>query len=256
MWIASILLFFVALAGAALFELAGRALQAHMPLILAFGGAFLMGLIFNHLVPETYGSGASAGIFVLVGFMVQGFLEFLSRGIEHGHFQMEGENVKRMPWGIIFSLCLHALIESMPLTEAHHHEGIVHYHDHLHGFGIDSLDQALFLGLILHKLPVALVLMGMLNAREVSIAGRWLVMVLFGLMPFLGMVLYETLVHSGASWSVYVPTVAGGILIGILLHISTTILFETGDGHRFNRNKLLVTLGGLGLAVLTTGLSH
>jgi len=38
------------------------------------------------------------------------------------------------------------------------------------------------------------------------------------------------------------------------LHISTTILFETGDGHRFNRNKLLVTIAGLVLALLTTGI--
>jgi hypothetical protein len=45
--------------------------------------------------------------------------------------------------------------------------------------------------------------------------------------------------------------VSQGILIGFLLHISTTMLFESGDGHRFNAAKLGVTLTGLLLAVLT-----
>ena len=45
-----------------------------------------------------------------------------------------------------------------------------------------------------------------------------------------------------------VPAVFGalnGVLVGILLHISTTILFETADGHDFNGRKLLTVLAGL-----------
>jgi hypothetical protein len=257
MWIASFLLLLVALAGAAIYEWAGKALQVHLPLILAFGGAFLIGLIFNHLVPETYSLGAHAGWYVLLGFLFQGLLEYLSQGIEHGHVHVHHskDEMVKMPWGIVVSLCLHALIESMPLTESDHH-GHDHGHDHghVHITGIDQLDLALFFGLVLHKFPVALVLMGMLNAFGLNAMKRWLVMLAFGLMPFFGMLLYEALVHSGAAWTVHVPLVTGGVLIGILLHISTTILFETGDGHRFNRNKLLVTIAGLVLALLTTGI--
>ena len=39
-----------------------------------------------------------------------------------------------------------------------------------------------------------------------------------------------------------------GVLVGILLHISTTILFETSDGHNFNARKLFTVIGGLLLA--------
>jgi len=39
-----------------------------------------------------------------------------------------------------------------------------------------------------------------------------------------------------------------GVLVGILLHISTTILFETADGHDFNGRKLFTVLSGLLLA--------
>lgn len=45
-----------------------------------------------------------------------------------------------------------------------------------------------------------------------------------------------------------------GLLVGILLHIATTILFETADGHEFNARKFLTVLLGLGLSLFTTHL--
>lgn len=250
MWSASFLLLLVALSGAGLYDLAGKSLHRHLPLILAFGGAFLIGIIFNHLVPETYAMGSNAGLFVLIGFTFQGLLEYLSQGIEHGHVHVHESHSKSpsVPWGIVISLCLHAFIESMPLTEAagHAHEG------HSHAVAWSDLNAALLIGLVLHKFPVALVLMGMMHALGLDRVKRWIIVLIFGLMPMLGMLAYEGLVHSSATWAGEVPLVAGGVLIGILLHISTTILFETGDGHHFNRNKLLVTLAGLGLAILAT----
>ena len=82
----------------------------------------------------------------------------------------------------------------------------------------------------------------------------WLAGFILLLIAMLGAGAYDVLVHSGAPWSENVPVWSGGLLIGILLHISTTILFEASDGHHFNRNKLLVTIAGLVLAVLTTGI--
>lgn len=40
-----------------------------------------------------------------------------------------------------------------------------------------------------------------------------------------------------------------GMVIGIFLHISTTILFESGDEHRFNFVKFITIVAGMGLAV-------
>ena len=57
-----------------------------MKLILAFSGAFMLGLCFFHVLPESYEAvGSQAGIWVLAGFMVQIMLEVLSKGMEHGH---------------------------------------------------------------------------------------------------------------------------------------------------------------------------
>ena len=257
MWLAGFILLLIALLGAGAYDCFGASLQNHLSLILAFGGAFLIGIIFNHLIPETYAMGDHVGWIVVLGFLLQGVLEYGSQGIEHGHMHASHTKASaRMPWAMFFSLCLHALIESMPLhggnhEHAHHDND---YHGHLHLHGIEGVDTALMMGLILHKLPVAFVLMGMLDALGIKRSSRWLAMLVFGLMPLAGMLLYDVLVHSGAPWSENVPVWSGGLLIGILLHISTTILFETSDGHHFNRNKLLVTIAGLVLAALTTGI--
>ena len=80
-------------------------------------------------------------------------------------------------------------------------------------------------------------------------------LVLFGAMPLFGMGVYEVLVHSSFSWAPLVPAVTEGLLIGILLHIATTILFETGDGHRVNLAKMGVIVLGLGMAALSLGLA-
>jgi zinc and cadmium transporter len=41
------------------------------------------------------------------------------------------------------------------------------------------------------------------------------------------------------------------VVIGIFLHISTTILFEANEEHRFNYYKLLIIILGAGLAMLS-----
>ncbi len=256
MILAFAVLLLVALGGALTYELAGQHLKHRLPLVLAFGGAYLIGLIFLHLVPEAYAHGGQIGWYVLAGFLLQVVLEWMSKGIEHGHVHLPSGSNKTMPWGIYISLCLHALIESMPLTEAGGHAHHDHHH-HVHAAHLvwDQINAQLLLGLGLHKFPVALVLMGLLAALGMSAMKRWTMLLVFGSMPLLGMGVYEMLVHSGAAWAAIVPSVAEGLLIGILLHIATTILFETGDGHRFNLAKLAVIVVGLGVAAISLGLA-
>ena len=40
------------------------------------------------------------------------------------------------------------------------------------------------------------------------------------------------------------------LVIGIFLHVSTTILFESNEGHKFNITKLLVILTATAIAYL------
>ena len=51
----------------------------------------------------------------------------------------------------------------------------------------------------------------------------------------------------------YFSTIAvyiNALVIGIFLHVSTTILFETGNNHKFNATKLVAIILGIGIAYL------
>ncbi len=81
---AGITLVVVALLGALLGEWLGDRFKQHMPLLLSFGGAFLLGLCFLHLLPEAFAMNVGAGHWVIGGFLLQIGLEYLSKGMEHG----------------------------------------------------------------------------------------------------------------------------------------------------------------------------
>ena len=258
-------LLIVALIGGLALEILGDRAMNNLSIILAFGGAFIMGLIFLHLVPEAFSYSSIAGTFVLIGFLVQILLEYLSKGLEHGHVHLnDSSNHKTstvMPWAAIVSLCIHALLESMPLAEgasavdvAHQVRSMGSLHVHVHAD--TAIGSALFMGLALHKLPVALVLMGLIKSTGATKVTRWGLLTLFGIMPGLGMYIYDTIIHSGVAIPGGVNTFMSathGLVIGILLHVSTTVIFESGEGHAFNYNKLIATLLGLAIAYITLG---
>lgn len=256
-------LLLVAVAGGLTLEIAGNRAVKNLNIILAFGGAYIMGLLFLHLVPEAFSYGTIAGSFVLIGFLVQILLEYISKGLEHGHVHVHGDkdhshNV--LPWAAFLSLCLHAFLESMPLAEgtaetANHVRTMGQMqHNHVHVTATSAMDSALFMGLAFHKFPVALVLMSLIKSTNFSVVTRWGLLVVFGLMPWFGMELYDYIIHS----TIRIPggmnafmAAIHGLVIGILLHVATTVLFETGDGHTFNFKKLMATLVGLAIAYFT-----
>ncbi|MCH2199373.1 MAG: ZIP family metal transporter [Flavobacteriales bacterium] len=240
----------VVFVGGLVIQLTGKKLLKHLNLMLSFGGAYLIGLIFLHLVPEVFGATfddtftvRTAGWFVLGGFMLQVFLEYLSQGVEHGHYHEHAVS-KGFPLMIFISLCLHALIEAMPLAGGLHDHDHGHVHMHLDG-------DSLLIGLLIHKLPVAFVLAGMLLSSGISAAKRWIYLAVFALMPVVGMYLSDLLIHANAFDANVVMVSLSAMLIGILFHISTTILFETSNGHRFNIQKLTVVILGMLIAAMT-----
>ena len=257
-------LLIVALIGGLALEILGERAMNNLSIILAFGGAFIMGLIFLHLVPEAFSYSSIAGTFVLIGFLVQILLEYLSKGLEHGHVHLNDSSSNHlastvMPWAAIVSLCVHALLESLPLAEGpsavdvgHQVRSMGSLHVHIHTD--TAIGSALFMGLALHKLPVAIVLMGLIKSTGATKMSRWCLLTLFGIMPVLGMYLYDTIIHSGVSIPGGVSafmSATHGLVIGILLHVSTTVIFESGEGHAFNYKKLIATLLGLSIAYVT-----
>lgn len=210
-------------------------------LVTAFGGAYILAITSVHLLPEVFagvaaGNPTRMGLWLLSGFFVQLMLDYFSQGIEHGHAHHHAHD-GRIPWAMLIGLCAHAYLEGTPL--AHHaHEGHVHT---LPG----EVHDALLMGIVMHNLPVSFVFMSLLLHNGVSRARAIAAMLAFALMSPLGMLTAE-LAETIARFQRELMAV----VIGIFLHIATTILFETGEEHRFNIRKFLAIVAGAALAVL------
>jgi zinc transporter ZupT len=205
-------------------------------LALAFSGGFLLAIIFQHLIPDLYhDEHSNIGMFIMLGFLIQLVLEYFSGGIEHGHVHIH--KGQPLPWVLFISLSLHSIIEGIPLGN-----GIVGLESHGHGHTHDSL----FLGIIFHQIPVAIALMTLLMNTTLKIWQSWMVMLLFAIMTPLGQLL--GLFVSTETLGIDTHVVLA-IVVGMFLHISTTIIFETSENHKFNLLKLGSILVGVGLAM-------
>ena len=207
-------------------------------LSLAFSGGFLLAIAFIHFLPELYEEQhTSIGVWVLVGFLVQLFLEYFSGGIEHGHIHAHAN--KKIPYGMLISLSIHSFIEGIPLANNELH---VHDHEHL----IGQHHNSLLLGIILHQLPVAIALMTLLRQSLIKSSTSWILLICFGLMTPLGLIFGKLIPMDSA---IPFMDILLALVVGMFLHISTTIIFETNENHRFNLAKLTAILLGVGLSV-------
>ncbi len=194
-----------------------------MSIYLAFSGAFLLALTIFELLPEVYESPSkNTSIYIMAGILLQIFLEFFSKGAEHGHVHLHSEK-RDYPWLLFISLSVHALLEGFPISEANN----------------------LLIGVIVHKVPIVVILSMFFIKAEYSKSTILMFLTLFGLMTPIG------------SWvSVHFSEVQdykteiNALVIGIFLHVSTTILFESSKDHKFNLVKLITILVAISLAYL------
>lgn len=201
-----------------------------LKLVLSFSGAFLFAVTVLHLMPDVYYTqDPYIGLFVLAGFAFQIILEQFSRGVEHGHLHTREQ---ALPYGIMISLCLHAFLEAMPLS---HHE-----HEH----------NQLLWGITIHHIPASFALSSILLQSSLGKPRIIALVLLFALMSPAGLLFSQTLTHHALGYAARYADYIMAIVIGIFLHISTTILFESSEDHRFKAYKLLAILSGTGIALL------
>lgn len=229
-WELIILFFSCFLGGMTVFLTGAKDKSGQLKLILSFSGAYLFGITVLHLIPDVYSSHSHGiGLYVLAGFIFQILLEQFSEGVEHGHIHNHGHEHYVFPLGVLISLCLHAFLEGMPLAEGHH--------------------DVLLWGIALHHIPAAFALTSLLVQSRASRKKIIMLLVVFSVMSPLGYLLSHFLsVGEVGSIAKYFDRIMA-IVIGIFLHISTTILFESGEDHHFNRKKTLAVLTGMAIAV-------
>ncbi|GGH00782.1 MULTISPECIES: ZIP family metal transporter [Pedobacter] len=202
-----------------------------LKLILSFSGAYLFAITVLHLIPDAY-SGTDKwqiGVFILIGFLLQIFLEQFSEGVEHGHIHKHHDG-HVFPFGIMISLCLHAFLEGMPLAKEQHNE--------------------LIFGISLHHIPAAFALASILTQNHFRKGSIVLYLILFAVMAPLGFYVSVGLSNGTiGGLDAYFNKIMG-IVIGIFLHISTTILFESSADHKINTRKMIAVLLGIGVALI------
>ncbi len=199
-------------------------------LLLSFSGSYLFAICVLHLIPEIFAEGnTSAGMFILLGFFLQLLLEFLSGGIEHGHIHNH-KTSRKIPIAVMLGLCLHAMVEGMPFGQ---------------DFDNESLLKPLLAGIVLHKAPIAFVFMSFIIKGELNIFKSVGLLLLFALMSPLGILMSNLPFINTLSLNQLLA-----VVVGIFLHVSTTILFESSDNHRFNFYKFIIIIFGAALAFL------
>lgn len=193
-------------------------------LLLSFSGAFLLALTLFDLLPEVYQhlEGKQTGLFIMSGILLQIMLEFFSKGAEHGHIHIH-EHETAFPWLLFISLCIHSFLEGFPI---HQHNDMVY-------------------GVLIHKIPIAALLTAYLLQSSFSKTKMILFMVVFASMTPLGTLISNT-VELVEGYVYFI----NAIVIGIFFHISTIILFESSEGHKFNLSKLVVIVLGVIVAYL------
>lgn len=183
----------------------------NMEVFLAFSGGFLLSITVFELLPHVFETPSkSIGVYIMLGILLQIFLEFFSKGAEHGHIHLHSE-AKHFPWILFVSLSIHAFMEGFPISE----------------------DNNLLVAIIIHKVPVAIILSFFFITAGYKRSTTLFFLFFFALMTPLGSYIstHYNLVHQ-------YETEITAVVIGIFLHVSTTILFESSKDHKFNLSKM------------------
>ncbi len=196
--------------------------KTNLKLLLAFSGSFLLSLTVMHLLPDVYeSSNPNIGFCIMLGILFQIILEFFSKGAEHGHVHGH-PNMTHIPWLLFISLCIHAFLEGFPV--GHHHDNLA-------------------IGIAIHHLPIAIILTTFFVNSHLNQKGIFVFMATFAVMTPLGTFASDYL----TGLSNYHNEITA-VVIGILFHISSTIIFESSEGHKFNIAKVSMIVLGIALA--------
>ncbi|MEM9325742.1 MAG: zinc permease [Bacteroidota bacterium] len=216
-----------------------KADDLRLPLI--FAGTFLFSITVIHILPELFTVSdrpVRMGIFVLIGFFLQQFLEAFTSGVEHGHFHKEHATPGRTA-GLMIALIVHSVLEGSLLTHGshfhHHHES--HFHDHE--------SYSLLLGILFHKIPAAFALMAVIKTGTRPRVLEVVLLLIFSLASPMGILISNVFL----SLSQETLLILFGVVSGSFLHISTTIFVESSPNHRLGLKRTIVSVVAATLAI-------
>lgn len=244
-----LVLFFTPLVSGLLIFLVPKGRNTNYKMLLVFAGSYLFAITVIHILPELYRQSLGLeliGLFVLVGFFLQQLLEYFTSGVEHGHLHgndpghshghHHGSHHNSVSAIVLLSaLCIHAFLEGGMLAEPISVRPVY-----------DS--NAILLGIALHRAPAAFALMTVLSVQLHSRRRGIPYLLGFSFAAPIGLLISTFLTHEdllSSTGLIYLYA----LVSGNFLHISTTIVFESTPGHRFDALKMAVAVFGALIAV-------
>lgn len=240
-----LVLFFTPLLSGLLIFLVPKGKNTNYKMLLAFAGSYLFAITVIHILPELYRQALGLeliGLFVLIGFFLQQLLEYFTSGIEHGHIHTTDSahththhhhTVSAIV--LLMALCIHAFLEGGMLAEP---VSVRPIYD----------TYPILLGIALHRAPAAFALMAVLAAQLRSRKRAVPYLVGFSVAAPIGLLVSTYLANEeviSSTGLVYLYA----LVCGNFLHISTTIVFESSPGHKFDARKMAVAVFGALVAV-------
>jgi zinc and cadmium transporter len=214
--------------------------ERYFKLSLTFSGAFLFSITILHLLPELFVQTQfpfRVGLFILLGFFLQLILSAFTSGVEHGHIHT-GHHLNAT--SLLIALCFHSFLEGTLLV----HPSDMHGH---------SDSTSLLFGIVLHNPPAAFALMAVLLENGFRKRKAIWLLLIFALSQPMGLWTSEWLNHN--DWvSEEGLNMLFALVAGNFMHISTTIFLESSPQHRFQGEKMFITMLGVLAAVLAEGL--
>jgi zinc transporter ZupT len=235
--ITAIILLFLSVAVSTLVVLWINPNQKWVNNMLYFSGAFLLAMAFTQIIPEIFSGEHKTylGLFVLTGFFIQVAIEYLSGGVDHGHHHADSHDHHTItPWALLVGISLHAFFEGMPFSG--------HFSEHEHA------GDLLLWGILIHKVPIAIVLVSLFMGAGYSRTKTIIFLLIFALAAPLG----SLMSHIGGYFIHDVERyyeVIMALVVGIFFHIATVILYEGDKSHTFNLKKFITVVLGISVAL-------
>ena len=240
-------LFFTPLLSGLLVFLLPKGKTTNYKMLLVFAGSYLFAITVIHILPELYMQSQGLeliGLFVLMGFFLQQLLEYITSGIEHGHIHSHAEGQTHhhsqhhysvSAIVLLSALCIHAFLEGGMLAQPLNARQVY-----------DT--NAILLGIALHRAPAAFALMTVLAVQLRSRKKGVPYLVAFSAAAPIGLLISSYLTNEevlSTTGLIYLYA----LVSGNFLHISTTIVFESSPGHKFDARKMAITIFGALVAV-------
>ncbi len=208
--------------------------ESKYKMFLSFSGAYLFSVVLLHFFPVIFSETSlpNAGMYVLLGFLLQLLLEQLTKGLEHGHFHVHGHHPS-FAYTVMLGICIHSFFDGIPVFSGEHN-------DHNH---------SMLSAMALHKIPEGYALVVLLSLLKVKPFTSFILLCVFCMVAPAGTFAASYFERVNPQVLMILYALVGGLI----LHVSTTILFESESGeHHFTLRKILAVSAGALLAFLTS----